>query len=231
MRHRFCARLRGVIRGAVAVLAVIWVAVARGVLTLAILAMTAAAAATAAPPAAIAVGLSVAAIAGFTIGAGLALGAIFARLVARRILGVEIVTVGVVPVVGSRLAFAATVTSSVTPATFAAFTVTTSPTAAPAPAPAAAIVVAAFAGAFAIGAALRFVVTAFVGAIVLPVAGIVAGGRSFTFDVIVAGTRQFRPGGRPIVAARAHALDLAIGSVQLLVGLDDDVEAVALFDL
>src|SRR6185436_16813840 len=44
--------------------------------------------------------------------------------------------------------------------------------------------------------------------------------------VVVAGARQLL--GRTVVAALAHPLDLAIGGVQLVVGLDGDVEGVAL---
>lgn len=47
---------------------------------------------------------------------------------------------------------------------------------------------------------------------------------------VVAGARQFL-GGAMVLAALTHALDLDVGGVQLLVGLDRDGEAVALLDV
>ena len=52
---------------------------------------------------------------------------------------------------------------------------------------------------------------------------------AFALDVVVGGARQLLC--RSVVAALAHALDLAVGGVQLVVGLDGDLEGVALLDL
>ena len=57
-------------------------------------------------------------------------------------------------------------------------------------------------------------------------------GRRLIGDLVVGGARQLRA--RPlavVAAAAAHALDLAIGGMQLVVGLDRHREAVALLDL
>ena len=60
--------------------------------------------------------------------------------------------------------------------------------------------------------------------------GLIGGERHLAGDRVIARAGQLL--GRPlVVAARTHAFDLAVGGMQLVVGLDGDVEGVALLDL